>query len=130
MGTKDDRARILLNQLNSWIAEGLSGEDAIAKLSINQYDFLIDYGVNLDDMLLSKEQQQNIHEVKKVRRSPSPQGYNKKYPEQKQQLYNHIVEAVKSFGGEIIPREKQNFRDLDFNVNGTKYKIVLSNPRN
>lgn len=130
MGNKDERARILLNQLDSWMKEGLSGEDAVNKLSINQYDFLIDYGVNLDNLLLTAEQQKNVREVKAVRRSPSPQGYNKKYPQQKQQLYNYIAEAVKAFGGEIIPREKQNFRDLDFTVEGKKYKIVLSNPRN
>ena len=55
--------------------------------------------------------------------------YNKKYPKSKQDLFNGIVEYLQGQGAEIMPAERQNFRDLDFTLNGVHYKIVLSNPR-
>ena len=55
--------------------------------------------------------------------------FHKKYPQAKQDLYNGLVEYLTAQGAEIIPLERQNFRDLEFTLAGTKYKIVLSNPR-
>ncbi len=130
MSKKDDRANILLKQIADWMEKDrLSGEEAVEKLSIQQYDFLVDYGVNLDNLLLTPEQLKAASEVKRVKRAPSPNGYNKKYPQEKQDLYSSICKHLEGLGAEIIPREKQNFRDLDFTLNGTKYRIVLSNPR-
>jgi len=130
MSKKDDRANILLKQIADWMEkDGLSGEEAVEKLSIQQYDFLVDYGVNLDNLLLTPEQLKAASEVKRVKRAPSPNGYNKKYPKEKQELYGSICKHLEDLGAEIIPRDKQNYRDLDFTLNGTKYRIVLSNPR-
>lgn len=127
--SKAELKAVLLAKVNQWIDEGCSPDDAIGKLTERQYDFLIDQGVDFDALLLTPEQLQNVKEVKRVHRACSPNGYNKKYPQNKQDLFNGIVEYVKTQGAEIIPREKQNFRDLDFTIQGTAYKIVLSNPR-
>lgn len=127
--TKKERVAYLLNLLEKWQREGATPEEAIEKLTIKQYDFLIDADVNLDNLTLTTEQQKAIKEITKAPRRLSPNGYNKKYPQSKQELYTSIVEHLKAQGATIEPREKQNFRDLDFTLAGVKYKIVLSNPR-
>lgn len=119
----------LLALLNTWIDSGDSPETAVGKLTQRQYDFLIDMDVDLDALLLTPEQRKNISEIKRSHRSCSPNGYNKKYPQNKQDLYNGILNYIQSQGATIIPRDKQNYRDLDFTIDGTAYKIVLSNPR-
>ena len=120
--------KILLAKIDKWISEGDTPEEALEKLTVRQYDFLIDRDVNLDNLTMTTEQQQA---VKAVMRSARPSGlqYKKKYPESKQELYNGLVDFVKSQGGEIHEREKINFRDLDFTINGVHHRIVLSNPR-
>lgn len=126
---KQDRIAELLKRLEQWQKDGLSPEEAVEKLTPAQYDFLIDNDINVDDLILSPEQQKAAKEVMKAPRTCKSGGYNKKYPQAKQDLYNGLVDFIKSKGGEIAPREKQNFRDLDFTIDGTAYRIVLSNPR-
>ena len=127
--SKQDLCNALLRKLDEWMKAGDTAEEAVEKLSIRQYDFLVDYGIDLDNLLLTPEQLEAVKEVKKASRTCKPGGYNKKYPQAKQDLYNSLVEFIKAQGAEIIPREKQNYRDLDFTIQGTAYRIVLSNPR-
>lgn len=127
--SKADRKAELLKRLDQWMREGDTPEEAIEKLTPAQYDFLIDCDVDLDSLLLTPEQQKAAKAVMKAPRTCKPGGYNKKYPQAKQDLYNALVEFVQAHGGEIQPREKANFRDLDFTIQGTAYRIVLSNPR-
>lgn len=124
-----ERKAQLLNKLNEWIDGGCTPEEAVEKLTLKQYDFLIEQGVDLDNLLLTPEQQENLKKAVPRERRKSPEGYNKKYPEEKQHLYNCIRVLFEGMGAEIIPREKENFRDLDFNYNGTHYRVVFSNPR-
>jgi hypothetical protein len=123
-----DLETALLTRIDQWIKEGCTPEEALEKLTIKQYDFLIDRDVNLDNLTMTSEQQKA---VKEVMRSARPTGltYKKKYPESKQELYRNLVEFVKAQGGVIHEREKMNFRDLDFDLNGVHNRIVLSNPR-
>ena len=127
--SKTELKSVLLAKVDAWIKSGNTPEDAIGKLTERQYDFLIDQGVDFDALLLTPEQLANTHSLIRAGRSCSPNGYNKKYPQSKQDLYNGIVEFVKTQGAEVIPREKLNYRDLDFIINGIAYRIVLSNPR-
>lgn len=128
--SKTELKSVLLAKVDEWIKSGDTPEDAIGKLTERQYDFLIDQGVDFDTLLLTPQQLANARTIKRAGRSCSPNGYNKKYPQSKQDLYNGIVEYIKSQGAEIMPREKLNYRDLDFTIEGTAYRIVLSNPRN
>lgn len=127
--SKADLEKALLARLDKWIKEGDTPEEAVGKLTQKQYDFLIDRDIDLDNLLLTPEQQKAVREVKKAHRTCSPNGYNKKYPEPKQALYRGLVAHLQGLGAEIHPKEKENFRDLDFTVDGTHYRIVLSNPR-
>jgi beta-galactosidase GanA len=127
--SKKEHAARLLEIIDKAMKAGATAEEAIEQLTVKQYDFLIEYGVNLDSLLLTAEQQTAIKEITKAPRKLSPNGYNKKYPQSKQELYSTIVEHLTAQGATIEPREKQNYRDLDFTLAGVKYKIVLSNPR-
>lgn len=127
--SKAELAQVLVSKVEKWIAEGIPPNDAIGKLTEKQYDFLIDQNVDLDKYLLTPEQIKNSHEVRRAARTVKAGGYNKKYPKSKQDLYNSICEFIQSQGATIQPREKQNFRDLDFTIGETHYRIVLSNPR-
>lgn len=127
--SKKDRIDALLARVNGWLAEGNTIDEALEKLTPKQYDFLIDNDIDFDALQFTPEQLKAISQVKKAQRTVKPGGYNKVYPQSKQDLYNGIVAYVQSQGAEIIPREKTNFRDLDFTIDGTRYKIVLSNPR-
>lgn len=126
--TKADRINILLSQLAQWQAEGLTGDALLDKLTPAQYDFLIDSDIDLDNIVLTKEQQKVVTELK---RSPRPSGlqYKKKYPQDKQELYGNLLTFLQEQGATITPKERENYRDIDFDVNGIKYRIVLSNPR-
>lgn len=128
--TKAELVDVLVKKVNDWIAEGIDPEEAVGRLTDKQYDFLIDQGVNLDELLLTPEQlkaRQSIMASQAGRRKGMK--YNKKYPQAKQDLYNGLVTHLLTQGADIIPAERCNFRDLDFTLNGTKYRIVLSNPR-
>lgn len=128
--TKAELTEVLLKKVNDWIEGGDSPEDAVGRLTDKQYDFLIDQGVDFDSLLLSPEQLKNAQSImgKQAGRRKGMK-YNKKYPQSKQDLFNGIVEYLQGQGAEIMPAERQNFRDLDFTLNGVHYKIVLSNPR-
>ena len=128
MSNKQDRINNIINVIEKHIKSGLTPQEAIEKLTLKQYDFLVDNDVNVDEYLLTKEQLQNVKNAKKVHRGLSPNGYNKKYPPAKIALYNNIKQLIETLGGNIMPREKENYRDLDFSINGTNYRIVLSNP--
>lgn len=127
--SKKDRIDALLHRLDEWIKAGDTPEQAIERLTPAQYDFLIDCDIELDDLLLTPEQQANAKAAMKAPRTCKPGGYNKKYPQAKQDLYNGIVSYLVEQGATIEPREKPNFRDLDFTIQGVAYRIVLSNPR-
>ena len=124
-----ERKEQLLKRLSEWIDGGDTPEQAIEKLTLKQYDFLVEQGVDLDALLLTPEQLANLNKTRPRERRKSPEGYNKKYPEEKQNLYACIKTLFEGMGAEIIPREKENFRDLDFIYNGTHYRVVFSNPR-
>lgn len=127
--TKAELTKVLLDKVNRWIAQGDTPEEAIGKLTARQYDFLIDQDVNFDNLILTPEQLAAVTELKRAPRTVKPGGYNNKYPQAKQDLYNSIAQFLTEQGATIKPREKDNFRDLDFTLNGTIYRIVLSNPR-
>lgn len=118
----------LLKRLENWIKEGDTPLQAIEKLTLRQYDFLVDCNINFDDVFLTIEQQKAVKAITKSKR-PTGLQYNKKYPPEKQALYNSIVDHITSIGGIVTQREKINFRDLDFILDNINYKIVLSNPR-
>ena len=125
-----ERKEILLKRLSDWIESGDTPEKAIERLTLKQYDFLIDQGVDLDALLLTPEQLKNLEKgVQPRERRKSPNGYNKKYPEEKQHLYKCIQILFEGMGAQIIPRDKPNYRDLDFILNDKHYKVVLSEPR-
>lgn len=126
--SKADHVNELLGRLENWINEGYTVDQALEKLTLKQYDFLIDQNVNLDNLILSPQQQAA---VKAITKSGRPRGlqYKKVYPQDKQDLYQNLVKFIEEQGGEIEPREKINYRDLDFKMGGIQYKIVLSNPR-
>lgn len=127
--SKQDLENALLKKLDEWIKSGDTPEQALEKLSMRQYDFLIERDVNLDNLILTTEQQAAIRAITKAPRTCKPGGYDKKYPQAKRELYQNMVEFITAQGAEVVPRDKQNYRDLDFTLNGTAYKIVLSNPR-
>lgn len=127
--SKKDLANALLQRLEAWQNEGCTPEEAIEKLSVRQYDFLIDYGVNLDNLILTPQQQQAISAITRSPRKLSPNGYNKKYPKGKQELFQTLVNCVTENGATVHSKEKENYRDLDFTLDGVHYRIVLSQPR-
>ena len=127
--SKQDLENALLKKLDEWIKSGDTPEQALEKLSMRQYDFLIERDVNLDNLILTTEQRAAIRAITKASRTCKPGGYDKKYPQAKRELYQNMVEFITAQGAEVVPRDKQNYRDLDFTLNGTVYKIVLSNPR-
>ena len=127
--TKAEFVKVLTDRVEKWIADGVPPDEAVGRLTDKQYDFLIDQNVDLDRYLMTPQQIANSLEIKRAPRSRSPNGYNKIYPQDKQNLYNGIVNYIQSQGATVQPREKQNYRDLDFTIDGKHYRIVLSNPR-
>lgn len=119
----------ILASLYNMIDGGKSPVEAVESIPLEDYDFLVDTGFDTDQLLLTAEQRKAAQEVKAVKRGLSPNGYNKKYPKEKQNLYNSVLEHIVGIGGVVIPREKENYRDLDFTLNNKKYKIVVSEPR-
>lgn len=130
--SKEQLANILVAKCQEFMAQGHTADEAIERLSARQYDFLCDYkeGVYLDKIRPETAAEKAARsDMAKADRKKRDGGYNKKYPEPKKALYTALVEKVTELGAEIIPREKENFRDLDFVLDGTHYRIVLSNPR-
>ena len=124
-----DRKAAILAKLAEWQAAGCTPQEAAERLTPAQWDFMVDQGVDLDALVLTPEQLANRGKTAKRERRKSPEGYKKKYPEEKQHLYACFRVLVEGMGAEVIPREKENYRDLDFILNGKHYKVVLSEPR-
>lgn len=129
--SKREWAEQLVTKLRDKINAGATPEEALESLTLRQYDFLIDYGVDLDHLILTPEQQQSVSELmkKQAGRQTFPDGYDKKYPKHKIDLYTALADFLIERGAEIIPRAKPNYRDLDFVLGDTRYKVVLSLPR-
>lgn len=131
--SKAERADILFSRLEKAIAEGKTFDEAMELLTPTQYDFLCsdEFGERLDSLTTTKEQRQATQKARQIgREAGKPRGhYNKKYSDEKQAIFAELVETVQRLGGEIVPKERENFRDLDFMLNGKHYKIVFSNPR-
>lgn len=124
--------KLLMERVHKELANGLKPNEAIEKaLTPSQYDWLIDHDFDLDSILLSKEQIDNAKSVVRQAhtRRLSPEGYNKKYPKEKQALYELVKTAIEQNGGRVTCPEKANFRDMEISWQGGKYKIVLSQPR-
>jgi Arc/MetJ-type ribon-helix-helix transcriptional regulator len=92
-------------------------------LTLQQWDTLIDAGIDLDNFTV--EQQKIVSELSKVEREIG-KTYNKKYSPEKQAIYTSIVDCLKAQKAEILPLIKENYRDLVFNLNGETYQIVFS----
>lgn len=126
--SKAELFSILQKKLETEKAKGKSGEECLEILTEKQYDFMCDYNGDYIDSFLSNSTSATSVGEKRQRRL-SPNGYNKIYPQEKMDLFNSICEFLNEKGATIIPKEKENYRDLDFDLNGKHYKIVLSNPR-
>ena len=61
--TKAELTEVLLKKVSDWIDGGDSPEDAVGKLTDKQYDFLIDQGVDFDNLLLTPEQLKNAQSI-------------------------------------------------------------------
>lgn len=130
--SKEQLAKILVAKCKEYMAQGCTPDEALEKLSMRQYDFLCDYkdGVYLDEIRPETAQEKEVRSsMANAGRQVRQGGYNKKYPEPKKMLYLSILQHIQSLGGEVQPKAKENFRDLDFTLDGTHYRIVLSNPR-
>ena len=126
--SKAELFNILKDKLEKEKAKGKSGEECLEILTLKQYDFMCDYAESYIDSFLSNSTSATSTGEKRQRRL-SPNGYNKIYPQEKMDLFNAICSFLNEKGATIIPKEKENYRDLDFELNGKHYKIVLSNPR-
>ena len=127
--SKAEYADFLKKKLQAEKAKGTPPDKCLEILSEKQYDFLADYDDFLDVFMEAKPlNASNIGGEKRQRRL-SPDGYNKIYPQDKIDLFNAISSFLNEQGATIMPKPKENYRDLDFTLNGKHYKIVLSNPR-
>lgn len=126
--SKVEYADFLKKRLLDEKAKGVPAEKCLELLTEKQYDFLADYDDFLDvftgDTILTAS---GVGE--KRQRRLSPEGYNKIYPQEKMDLFNAIQSYIVGLGATIIPKPKENYRDLDFTLDNKHYKIVLSNPR-
>lgn len=132
--SKAERADILFARLEKAIAEGKTAEQAMELLTPAQFDFLCgdDFADRLDALTTTQEQREATKSARQIgREAGKPRGhYSKKYSSEKQAIFGELVETVKRLGGEVIPKERENFRDLDFTMpDGKHYRIVFSNPR-
>lgn len=131
--SKADKANILFARLEKAIAEGKTVDEAMEQLTPAQYDFLCadEFADRLDSLTTTAEQRQATAKARQIgRESGKPRGqYSKKYSDEKQKIYGELLETVRKLGGEIVPKERENYRDIDFNLNGKHYRIVFSNPR-
>lgn len=130
--SKEQLAKILVSKCKEYMAQGCTPDEALEKLSMRQYDFLCDYkdGAYLDQIRPETAEEKAARSaMADGGRTVRSGGYNKKYPEPKKNLYTSLVQHIQAMGGEIHPKAKENFRDLDFTLDGTHYRIVLSAPR-
>ena len=130
--SKKDLAENLVRIVRKHMESGLTVDEALEKLSIRQYDFLCDYkdGEYLDLLRPETAEEKAVRQqMAQADRKTREGGYNKKYPEPKKNIYMALVQLVQVMGGEVHPKAKENFRDLDFTLNGVHYRIVFSSPR-
>lgn len=130
--SKQDLAENLVRIVRRHMETGLTVDEALEKLSMRQYDFLCDYkdGEYLDQLRPETAEEKAVRQsMTKADRKTREGGYNKKYPEPKKNIYTALVQFVRDMGGEVHPKAKENFRDIDFTLDGTHYRIVFSNPR-
>lgn len=131
--SKAERANILFARLEKAIADGMTADQAMELLTPAQYDFLCgdDFADRLDQLTTTAEQRKATAQARQIgRESGKPRGqYNKKYSTEKQAIFAALVETVQKLGGTIDPKDRENFRDLDFHLSGKHYRIVFSNPR-
>ena len=118
----------IYNGIVKQVAEGANLDDLLSKLPVELYDKMIDANFNFDNLQFSAEQ---LKGIKETSRAPRPKGltYNKKYPQDKQDLYYSIVNLITTQGGTVEPPERQNYGKIDFFLNNKKYRIVISNPK-
>lgn len=131
--SKAERANILFAKLEKAIADGKTPDEAMEMLTEAQYDFLCsdEFAERLDRLTTTTEQREATRKMRQIgREAGKPRGpYNKKYSDEKQMIFSALCETVTSLGGEIVQKERENFRDLDFHLNGKHYRVVFSNPR-
>lgn len=131
--SKAERAEILFGKLEKAINEGKSFDQAMELLTPSQYDFLCadEFAERLDSLTTTKAQREATAQARQIgKESGSPRGqYHKKYSQEKQAIYAELLETVKRLGGEVIPKNRENYRDIDFTIGEKHYKIVFSNPR-
>lgn len=131
--SKAERANILFAKLEKAIADGKTPDEAMEMLTEAQYDFLCsdEFAERLDRLTTTTEQREATRKMRQIgREAGKPRGpYNKKYSSEKQMIFGALVETVQALGGEIIPKERENYRDLDFLLSGQHYRVVFSNPR-
>lgn len=128
----EEHKEFLIQKIKDAVASGITGNDALEVLTEREYDKLVDWDVNIEALIYSTDQLQDIKDErrKSVSRPRFPTGYNKKYPQYKQDLYNSLIEFLQdNIGAEIIPKDKQNFRDIDFMLDDRLFRIVLSMPK-
>lgn len=129
--SKREWASTLLTRLQTALDSGKTTEEALETLTPRQYDFLIDYcDLDIDSLILTPEQLANVRELMKkgAGRPTFPNGYDKKYPPEKRAFFEKLTEFIIEQGGEIAERPKCNYRDIDFTLDGKRYRIVYSAP--
>lgn len=126
--SKKERLGKLLQLAADWQAQGFTPAEIAEKFTPAQYDFLVDNDIDVDALTLTDAQRQAAQSVKKVER-PSGLTYRKKYPQQKMEVYAAVKDFLTTQGAIFSEKEKENYRDIDFTIDGTSYRIVLSNPR-
>jgi len=127
--TKKERISYLLNCVANWQRQGMTEMEAISKLSLKQYDFLIDCGIDFQSMQLSENQQLAVSAITRNPRPVFPNGYQKRYPKGKQDVYSSIVKCLEEMGASVNAPEKCNYRDIEFSISDVTYKLILSIPR-
>jgi len=121
--TTKERIAQLTNLYLKWLKEGISPEDAQAKFTMKQWDFLVEKAPGvIDEMTLNNFQKQAIQEIIRAPRPLFPDGYkNKKYPENKREIYNALVKFLQDAGFQIADKGKENYRDI-YVIDGTGKK--------
>lgn len=128
--TKEEYKTYLMNLMQKWIREeNITAKQALERLTVKQFDFLVESGIDTDKIMLTAEQLKDVTATKRAQRRLSPNGYNKRYPPDKQHLFHELENLVISQGATVEPREKENFGRIDFTWKDKKYRIVLSNPK-
>lgn len=132
--SKKDQAKRYFEELQKALAKGDTVEYVLEhRIPPDKYDLIVDYfGEELDALTLSAEQKDAIASVKRdaAGRPTFPNGYKKPYSDKfRVQAYDAIIAALQEIDAEIVPRDKVNYRDIHFILNGSDYDITLSKRR-